>query len=64
MRSPPAGVDFQFDFNVSYPVAMATLAEDPNLEKMRFDLVPKVYVPLIYFMNLYEYCLLYTSRCV
>lgn len=42
VRSPPAGVDFQFDFNVSYPVAMATLAEDPNLEKMRFDLVPKV----------------------
>ncbi|XP_069695989.1 synapse-associated protein 1 isoform X2 [Periplaneta americana] len=42
VRSPPAGVDFQFDYEVSYPVAMATLAEDPNLEKMRFELVPKV----------------------
>ncbi|XP_023724944.1 synapse-associated protein 1 isoform X2 [Cryptotermes secundus] len=42
VRSPPAGVDFQFDYEISYPVAMATLAEDPNLEKMRFELVPKV----------------------
>jgi hypothetical protein len=42
VRSPPAGVDFQFDYEISYPVAMATLVEDPNLEKMRFELVPKV----------------------
>ncbi|RZF34920.1 hypothetical protein LSTR_LSTR011414 [Laodelphax striatellus] len=42
VRSPPAGVDFQFDYEVSYPIALATLAEDPNLEKMRFELVPKV----------------------
>lgn len=42
VRSPPSGADFQFDYEVSYPVAMATLAEDPNLEKMRFELVPKV----------------------
>lgn len=26
---------------------MAILAEDPNLEKMRFDLVPKMYVFMI-----------------
>jgi hypothetical protein len=31
----------QFDFDASYPVAMATLQEDSNLQKMRFDLVPK-----------------------
>ncbi|KAG8313251.1 Synapse-associated protein 1 [Homalodisca vitripennis] len=42
VRSPPAGVDFQFDYETSYPVAMATLAEDPSLESMRFELVPKV----------------------
>lgn len=42
VRSPPAGVEFNFDYEISYPVALATLAEDPNLEKMRFDLVPKV----------------------
>jgi hypothetical protein len=42
VRSPPAGVDLQCVYEVSYPVAMATLAEDPNLEKMRFELVPKV----------------------
>lgn len=44
MRSPPAGVEFNFEFEVTYPIALAILAEDPNLEKMRFELVPKVYV--------------------
>ncbi|XP_054270717.1 synapse-associated protein of 47 kDa-like isoform X4 [Macrosteles quadrilineatus] len=42
IRSPPAGVDFPFDYETSYPVAMATMAEDPNLETMRYELVPKV----------------------
>lgn len=42
VRSPPAGVDFQFDYDVSYPVAMAIMEQDPSLEKMRFDLVPKM----------------------
>lgn len=42
VRSPPVGVDFSFNYETSYPVALAILAEDPNLEKMRFDLVPKM----------------------
>ncbi|EFA11027.1 synapse-associated protein of 47 kDa isoform X2 [Tribolium castaneum] len=42
LRSPPAGIDFQFDYEVSYPVAMAIMEKDPNLEKMRYELVPKV----------------------
>ncbi|XP_044741206.1 synapse-associated protein of 47 kDa isoform X2 [Chrysoperla carnea] len=42
IRAPPAGVEFNFDYEVSYPIAVAIMAEDPNLEKMRFDLVPKV----------------------
>lgn len=42
VRAPPAGVEYNFDYDVSYPVAVAIMAEDPNLEKMRFDLVPKV----------------------
>ncbi|KAK6631707.1 hypothetical protein RUM43_013771 [Polyplax serrata] len=42
VRAPPPGVDFPFDYEASYKVALATLAEDPNLEKMRYDLVPKV----------------------
>jgi hypothetical protein len=33
---------FQFHYEISYPVAMATLAEGPNLEKVMFELVPKV----------------------
>jgi len=44
VRDPPAGVDFAFDLDAAMPVALAVLAEDPNLEKMRFELVPKVYV--------------------
>ncbi|KAM3958895.1 synapse-associated protein of 47 kDa-like isoform 2-T2 [Aphomia sociella] len=42
VRAPPAGVEFEFDYDKMYPVAVAIMAEDPNLEKMRFDLVPKV----------------------
>ncbi|KAG7309479.1 hypothetical protein JYU34_005447 [Plutella xylostella] len=42
VRAPPAGVEFDFDYDKMYPTAVAIMAEDPNLEKMRFDLVPKV----------------------
>ncbi|CAH0402571.1 unnamed protein product [Chilo suppressalis] len=42
VRAPPAGVEFDLDYDKMYPVAVAIVAEDPNLEKMRFDLVPKV----------------------
>ena len=42
VRSPPAGVEFNFDYEVSYPIAQAILAEDPNLGEMRFELVPKM----------------------
>ncbi|XP_065838171.1 synapse-associated protein 1-like [Oscarella lobularis] len=41
LRNPPQGALFHFDFNSSFPIASATLAEDPNLRKMRFELVPK-----------------------
>lgn len=51
LRNPPGGVQFQFDFESMFPVAMATLQEDENLNKMRFDLVPKQYV----FILLYTY---------
>ncbi|RXG68152.1 Synapse-associated protein 1, partial [Armadillidium vulgare] len=36
------GVNFEFELEQFLPVAEATLAADPNLEKMRFELVPKV----------------------
>ncbi|CAG5056953.1 unnamed protein product [Parnassius apollo] len=42
VRAPPAGVEFEFDYDKMYPVAVAIMSEDPNLETMRFDLVPKV----------------------
>jgi hypothetical protein len=41
LRAPPSGVEFHFDFNTTYPVAMAILEEDPSLSEMRFRLVPK-----------------------
>ena len=41
LREPPPGVQFQFDFAKSFPVAMAILKEDPRLQKLRFELVPK-----------------------
>ncbi|CAI8045337.1 Synapse-associated protein 1 [Geodia barretti] len=41
LRNPPPGIQFNFDFAKSYPVAMAMLKEDARLQKLRFDLVPK-----------------------
>ncbi|XP_074048465.1 synapse-associated protein 1 [Macrotis lagotis] len=41
LRDPPVGVQFNFDFDQMYPVAMVMLQEDELLNRMRFDLVPK-----------------------
>ncbi|XP_026093044.1 synapse-associated protein 1 isoform X1 [Carassius auratus] len=41
LRDPPAGVQFQFDFEQMYAVALVMLQEDELLNRMRFDLVPK-----------------------
>lgn len=41
LRDPPAGVNFNFNFEEVYPVAMVMLEEDELLRKMRFHLVPK-----------------------
>ncbi|XP_033635983.1 synapse-associated protein 1-like [Asterias rubens] len=51
LRNPPAGVQFQFDFASSFPVALATLQEDTNLKKMRFDLVPKAIIEENFWRN-------------
>ncbi|XP_054458220.1 synapse-associated protein 1-like [Anoplopoma fimbria] len=42
LRDPPAGVQFHFEFEQMYPVAMVMLEEDELLQKMRFHLVPKL----------------------
>ncbi|KAG7199936.1 hypothetical protein KM043_014372 [Ampulex compressa] len=42
LRAPPQGVEFEWDFEGVQPMAQAALALDPNLENMRFELVPKV----------------------
>ena len=40
VRNPPN--DFKFDPQTSYPIALSLLKEDPNLSKMRNELVPKL----------------------
>ncbi|XP_035222523.1 synapse-associated protein 1-like [Stegodyphus dumicola] len=42
LRNPPTGVMFDFKFEDMYPVAKRMLKEDPALEKMRFEIVPKL----------------------
>lgn len=42
VRSPPSDSDFTFDPQACYPIALALLKEDPNLNKMRAELVPKL----------------------
>lgn len=51
LRNPPAGVQFNFDFDHHFPVAMATLKEDENLQKMRFELVPKSLKEEVFWRN-------------
>lgn len=41
LRDPPAGVQFHFDFDQMFSVALVMLQEDELLNRMRFDLVPK-----------------------
>lgn len=42
VRAPPAGVTFEFDYSPQvFSVATALLKEDPRLEAMRYELVPK-----------------------
>lgn len=51
MRDPPAGVQFHFDFEQMYPVAMVMLEEDELLRKMRFHLVPKQVKEEVFWKN-------------
>ncbi|KRZ11130.1 Regulator of G-protein signaling rgs-2 [Trichinella zimbabwensis] len=41
LRAPPAGTEFSFDFDSYVSQAEAALKADPNLEKIRFRLVPR-----------------------
>ncbi|KAL1234113.1 Synapse-associated protein [Trichinella pseudospiralis] len=41
LRAPPAGTEFTFDFDSYVSQAEAALKADPNLEKIRFRLVPR-----------------------
>ncbi|XP_062039186.1 synapse-associated protein 1 [Lepus europaeus] len=51
LRDPPAGVQFNFDFDQMYPVALVMLQEDELLSKMRFALVPKLLKEEVFWRN-------------
>lgn len=51
LRDPPAGVNFNFDFEQVLPVAMVMLEEDELLRKMRFHLVPKQLKEEVFWRN-------------
>lgn len=51
LRDPPAGVQFHFDFEQMYPIALVMLQEDELLNRMRFDLVPKLVKEDIFWRN-------------
>lgn len=42
VRAPPAGIEYEFNYDQSYPTALAIMNEDKQLEQMRFELVPKM----------------------
>ncbi|XP_053563378.1 synapse-associated protein 1 [Bombina bombina] len=51
LRDPPAGVHYNFDFEQMYPVALVMLQEDELLNRMRFDLVPKLVKEEVFWRN-------------
>ncbi|XP_029459148.1 LOW QUALITY PROTEIN: synapse-associated protein 1 [Rhinatrema bivittatum] len=51
LRDPPAGVQFHFDFDQMYPIALIMLQEDQLLNRMRFDLVPKLVKEEVFWRN-------------
>ncbi|KAJ8350449.1 hypothetical protein SKAU_G00255790 [Synaphobranchus kaupii] len=51
LRDPPAGVQFHFDFDQMFPIALVVLQEDELLNRMRFDLVPKHVKEAVFWRN-------------
>ncbi|ESN93494.1 hypothetical protein HELRODRAFT_180810 [Helobdella robusta] len=51
LRNPPAGIQFYFDFENSYPIALVMLEEDERLKNLRFELVPKQIKEEIFWRN-------------
>lgn len=51
LRNPPRAVDFPFDYQQSYPKALAAMEQDPKLVKMQHRLVPKVLPEEVFWRN-------------
>uniref|UniRef100_H3AYC1 Synapse associated protein 1 n=1 Tax=Latimeria chalumnae TaxID=7897 RepID=H3AYC1_LATCH len=63
LRDPPAGVHFHFDFSHIAPVAMVMLQEDELLDKMRFELVPKLIFSFVFLHSSRFRCFLVLRLC-
>ncbi|OQV18052.1 putative Synapse-associated protein 1 [Hypsibius exemplaris] len=50
-REPPAGASFEFDLPSAMPVATVLMREDPHLNELRFELVPKVVSETAFWRN-------------
>jgi hypothetical protein len=51
LRNPPAGVQFHFDYEASFPIALVMLDEDPDLKAMRFKIVPREIKEEVFWRN-------------
>lgn len=51
LRNPPSGIQFHFDFENSFPIALVMLEEDERLKALRFELVPKQIKEEIFWRN-------------
>lgn len=51
LRDPPSGVDYHFELEVMMPVALVMIREDPDLEPMRFKLVPRRVIEARFWKN-------------
>jgi len=63
VRSPPAGVQFQFELEAFMPQATALLKEDPELEKRRYELVPKAITEETFWRNYFYRVSLIRQSC-
>ncbi|XP_055337277.1 synapse-associated protein 1-like isoform X2 [Paramacrobiotus metropolitanus] len=52
-RDPPSGANFEFDLESAMPIAVILLQDDPELNKKRFELVPKVVSEHDFWRNYY-----------
>lgn len=51
LHDPPTGMQFHFDFDQMYPVALDMIQKDEQLSQMRFALVPTLVKEEVFWRN-------------